>query len=275
MASILLKVVSMIMLIIFAISILLLILTYRKPKKVSLHSLAITLGVSLLSLVIFSAIIGYSPSFWLWLLMAIAGGAIGYFWARTTKVYLEKNQVKSQNSIWYLVVWGAVFFLNQLIIITTNRPPAIAMAMLIMSTFIVWGTAGSIIQRYFRLQPALAPQVAGTPAGTVNMPTANAGPNLQQHSTASFPPSRQAVSPSPPPALPGPFAVVASSYSKLKAEYDNGVISSTAFMDGLNLLRLQDDQGNWWQIGEDGQSWLKWDGTAWIKTEPRSIKSIF
>jgi FtsH-binding integral membrane protein len=253
------KLISMIMVLIFILSILMLVLTFRKPKKISLPSLAITLCISLLSMVVFSAIIGYSPSFVVWLLMALIGGTIGYIWAKTTNVYIESGQVKSQNSIWYLAVWGAVFALNQLITITTNRPPPIAMAMLVMSTFIVWGTNGNIIRRYFKLQPALAGQAASAPA----MPAANSNPlygRSNQGVSASANPADSIAQP----ALPDPFAEVATRYNKIKSDYDQGIINKDTFMHRLNELRLQDNQGNWWQIGEDGQSWLKWDGKYWI-----------
>jgi hypothetical protein len=253
------KFISVIMMIVFILSILMLVLTFRKPKKISLPSLAITLGISLLSMVVFSAIIGYSPSFGVWLLMALMGGAIGYFWAKTTNVYIESGQVKSQNSIWYIVVWGAVFALNQLITITTNRPPPIAMAMLVMSTFIVWGTNGNIIRRYFRLQPALAGQPASAPA----MPAENGKPPYLRSNPNVSAPANQAGSIARP-ALPDPFAEVASRYRSIKADHERGIITKADFMNRLNELRLQDDQGSWWQIGEDGQSWLKWDGKHWI-----------
>lgn len=258
------KLISIVMMIVFILSILMLVLTFRKPKKISLPSLAITLGISLLSMVVFLAIIGYNPSFGVWLIMALIGGTIGYFWARTTNVYIESGQVKSQNSIWYIVVWGAVFALNHLITIITNRPPPIAMAMLVMSTFIIWGINGNIIQRYFRLQPALAGHTAGTSA----MPAVNNGePHYGQPKPSVSPSAEQAVSPSQP-VLPGPFAEAVSRYNTLRSDYNQGVINKDAFMNRLNELRLQDDQGNWWQISEDGQSWLKWDGIKWNREVP-------
>jgi pSer/pThr/pTyr-binding forkhead associated (FHA) protein len=148
-----LKMISVIMVLVFILSILVLAFSFRKAKRVSLPAVFITLAVSFVSLIIFSNLIGYRASFAFWLLMALTGGAIGYLWARSTSVYLENNRVMSRNSIWYLVIWGGVFALNQLITISANRPPTVAMAMLIISTFIVWGTNGSILQRYFRLQP--------------------------------------------------------------------------------------------------------------------------
>lgn len=247
------KVVSIVMVILFALSILMLVLTFRKPKKISLPSLAITLGLSLLSLVIFSAIIGYRVSFWIWLLIALIGGTIGYVWAKTTKIYLENDQVKSQNSIWYLVVWGAVFVLNQLIIIITNRPPGIAMALLIMSTFVVWGTNGNIIQRYFRLQPALGIQTAGVPAGAGAMQATGYAAHYQESAPVIPSFSQPSAQVAPSPLIPkDPFAEVTSRYNSLKTDLDRGAISADAFRDELNNLRLQDKQGSWWQIGEAG-----------------------
>jgi hypothetical protein len=179
--GILLKIVSIVMMILFIASVALLILTFRKPKKVSVLSLIITVAISLLTLVIFSALIKYDPPFWLWLLMAVIGIAIGYFWARTTKVFIKGNQVMNRNSIWYLVVWGGIFALNQLITIVTNRPPDIAMALLIISTATVWGTNGNIMRRYFQIRGGLQPQAAGQAVA------APAKPNLAIRMTSAKP----------------------------------------------------------------------------------------
>jgi hypothetical protein len=36
----------------------------------------------------------------------------------------------------------------------------------------------------------------------------------------------------------------------------------------LNELRFEDDSGAWWQVKEDGQSWLKWNGKTWLPAVP-------
>jgi len=158
--AVLLKIVSIVLMIVFIASVALLILTFRKPKKVSIPSLLIAIAISLITLIIFASLTRYNPPLWLWFLMAILGIAIGWFWARTTRVYIKGDQVFSRNSIWYLVVWGGIFVLNQLIIIITNRPPDITMALLIISTATVWGTNGNIIMRYFQARGSLQPQAA-------------------------------------------------------------------------------------------------------------------
>jgi hypothetical protein len=156
--AIFMKVVSVVMLIMFVASVALLIFTLRKPKIVSVLSLIIAVGVSLISLVVYSVLIRYEPPFWLWLLMLALGAGIGFFWARTTRIFTENGQVMSRNSIWYLAIWGAVFAVNQIITIVTNRPPDIAMALLLISTATVWGTNGNIFWRYYKIRSERQPQ---------------------------------------------------------------------------------------------------------------------
>ena len=151
-ARTLLKTFSILALIIFVLSIVILIVTLRKPKRVSVSSIVLTIIVSLMTLAAFSSLTRYTPPAWLWLLLVAAGIVVGTVWARTTKVFAKGNQVMSQNSILYLVVWGAIFAINQLITIVTNRPPSVAMALLILGTAIVWGTNGALIHKYLRVK---------------------------------------------------------------------------------------------------------------------------
>ena len=192
--STLLKIISIMMTLVFIASVLLLIFTFRKPRKVSVLSLIITIAISLLTLVIFSSLIKYEPPFWLWIVMAVIGIAVGWFWARTTRVYIKGEQVMSQNSIWYLVVWGAVFAINQLITIITNRPPDIAMALLILSTATVWGTNGDIIRRYFKIRGVLQPQSASQTAQTSAKSNLADGTTLVKPTATTF---RAASTPEP------------------------------------------------------------------------------
>jgi hypothetical protein len=99
----------------------------------------------------------YQPSWWIWIGMIAIGAAIGIFWSRSTKVYIQDQKVMSKNSIWYLAVWGLVFVVNQVITVITNRPPDIAMALLIISTATVWGTSGAVLFRYLKIKPGLQP----------------------------------------------------------------------------------------------------------------------
>jgi hypothetical protein len=149
MMPLIMKTISAMLLLVFVLSVALLILSFRKPKKISVLSLILAILVSLITLTVFSFLIRYHPSIWLLVAMGCAGLLIGIVWSQTTRIYVENGKVMSRNSVWYLVVWGAIFALTQLISIVTNRPPPVIMALLIMSTASVIGMNGRIIRRYF------------------------------------------------------------------------------------------------------------------------------
>lgn len=60
------------------------------------------------------------------------------------------------------------------------------------------------------------------------------------------------------------LAEIVKRYEILKTQYDSGTLDHVSFLEGINSLRFQDSSGNWWQLKEDGQSWLRWDGAAWV-----------
>ncbi|MDD4356914.1 MAG: zinc ribbon domain-containing protein [Smithellaceae bacterium] len=149
------KIISVIFLIVFILSTALLVLTFRKPRKVSVFSLMLAMIISLVTLTIFSLLINYRPSLLLIAAMAIAGLLIGVVWSQATRIYIENGKVMSHNSVWYLVVWGGIFVLSQIIAITTNRIPAVIMALLMMSTASVIGMNGRIIGKYFEAKSSI------------------------------------------------------------------------------------------------------------------------
>ena len=167
--AILMKLFSLVMMILFIGSTVLLIFTFRKPKKLSVSSLLITIVISLVTLVVFSALTKYEPALWVWLLMGIIGLAIGLIQAKTTKIYIKNNKIMSQNSIWYLVAWGSIFALNQLLTIITNKPPDMTMALLIIGTTTTWGTSADIMRRFYKTRagiPNLAKSTTVNSSGT-------------------------------------------------------------------------------------------------------------
>ncbi|MBN1472169.1 MAG: zinc ribbon domain-containing protein [Syntrophaceae bacterium] len=146
---IIMKIISIIFLIFFILSVVFLVFTFRKPKKVSMLSLILPIVISLITFAVFSFFVNYKPSIPVLVFMGSVGLCIGILWSQSTRVYIESGTVMSHNSIWYLVVWGTVFALTQLIFIVTQRPPSIIMALLIMSTASIIGMNGRIMQRYF------------------------------------------------------------------------------------------------------------------------------
>jgi len=149
---IIMKIVSVVFLIVFILSVVFLVFTFRKPKKVSLLSLILPVVIGSITFTLYSFFMHYKPSILVLVLMGSSGLGIGLLWSQSTRVYVESGTIMSRNSIWYLVVWGAVFALTQLISIVTQRPPSIIMALLIMSTASIIGMNGRIMQRYFAIR---------------------------------------------------------------------------------------------------------------------------
>lgn len=149
MMPLIMKIISVIFLIVFVLSTALLVLTFRKPRKVSVFSLMLAMIISLVTLTVFSLLTHYRPSLLLMAAMVVAGLLIGVVWSQATRIYIENGKVMSHNSVWYLVVWGSIFALTQLIAIITNRIPPVIMALLVMSTASIIGMNGRIIGKYF------------------------------------------------------------------------------------------------------------------------------
>ncbi len=107
-----------------------------------------------------------------------------------------------------------------------------------------------------RLRSALG-QVLNYVPESVNTPIP---PVIEEASPAAPPPPF--VEPTAP--LQEPFTAVQARYEALKGDLQRGLISRDAFLQQVSELRFQDSAGTWWQIAEDGQGWLKWDGSQWV-----------
>jgi hypothetical protein len=92
---IIMKTISIIFLLVFILSVVLLIFTFRKLKKVSIPSLILTIFISLVSLTVFSFFVKYRPSILLLIAMGLAGLLIGIVWSKLTRVYVENGKVMS------------------------------------------------------------------------------------------------------------------------------------------------------------------------------------
>jgi hypothetical protein len=132
----------------------LMLVTFRRPRKVSPISLLISMGMSLVCLAVYSAFMGAQIS-GLVILAALACGAlIGAGWSLTTHLIRDRGVIKSQGNVWYLAVWALMFSLTQLIAMLTGRPPAVAMVMLVVGTGLVVGQNVSTLARFFRMRTA-------------------------------------------------------------------------------------------------------------------------
>jgi len=64
------------------------------------------------------------------------------------------------------------------------------------------------------------------------------------------------------------FQDAEKTYKELKAQHEAGKLSDAAFEAEVGKLRLQDEQGRWWQIGVQSGEWYVHDGQKWNKAKP-------
>jgi hypothetical protein len=149
---VLLKVVSIGAMVLLGLSILLMVLTFRKAKKVKPLALFISMLISLTSLIIYTELLKVRLEWWMWLAALCAGALIGVGWSLTSRLIKEGALIKTQGNVWHLVVWGGVFAMNQLIVIITGRPVNVAMVMLLASTGLVMGNSITVLTRFYRMK---------------------------------------------------------------------------------------------------------------------------
>jgi len=149
---ILLKIASILGIVLLLFSVLIMLLTYRKAKKISPLSLILSMLISLTSLLIYTELLHVRLPLLFWV-VALAGGVlVGIGWSLTSRLVRVQGLIKSQGDIWYLVVWALVFALNQLVVIITGRPVQVAMVMLLASTGLVMGNSSSILVRFYHMR---------------------------------------------------------------------------------------------------------------------------
>ena len=139
-------------LILCAASIVTMILTFRKEKKVSNLTLMLSVCVSVITLFLYSSLLAVKINTGFFLLLIICGLLAGFGWSLTTSLTMQEGEIKKKGNIGYLIIWGLIFIINQLITVFTGRPPQIAILMLILSTGLVVGNNGLLLMRCLHLK---------------------------------------------------------------------------------------------------------------------------
>ncbi len=113
------KIMGYVFLALFVFSVLSQIVTYKRKKKVNVKSLAISAGTSVLLILVYKYLGGMSfmgTPWWVnYILIPVLGVMVGIFLAFSQKIFVQKNEILTQGTIWYLLIWliswGAVQFI--------------------------------------------------------------------------------------------------------------------------------------------------------------------
>jgi len=151
-----LRIVALAGTLLFIFSIAAMLLTFRKSKKISPGALAISMATSLVTLWVYAFFLGFHLTSLTRMLAMLCGAMIGVGWALTTPARLNNGIVERAGNLWYLVVWAAIFALNQLITILTGKPPQVAMILLMFGTGTVIGNSVTLIAMFYKIKAGTA-----------------------------------------------------------------------------------------------------------------------
>jgi hypothetical protein len=153
--DLLLRLVAVAATVVFVAATALVLLTFRRARRVTTASLLVPVGMSVAVLMLYALLLGGTPSTG-WLLVDLAlGTGLGALWARTHRLFRAADGgVRSRANLWYLAVWAAVLALNQLVAVVADRSSRVLVGLLVFATGIALGNGLVLVRRLRRLRAA-------------------------------------------------------------------------------------------------------------------------
>lgn len=130
-------------------------LTFRRAKTLAPFALLVSLGVSLFSTMLSLWFAAELPSAGVLALGLVVGAGAGLGWSYTTLLYLDGDHVCGRGTAWYLLIWAASFAVNQLVA-SIFGGGGTAAAMMIVSAGLAAGNTVGLVLRVRRVAAALA-----------------------------------------------------------------------------------------------------------------------
>jgi hypothetical protein len=142
---------------VFVLSVVVMLLTFRRARRLNTSTLVVPALLSLAILVLYGLLLRAMPSAGWMVASLVAGTAIGAVWARTQALFRARDgAIRSRGSLWYLAVWAAVLTLNQLVMLVAGRSSPALMGLLVFSTGVAIGNGLVLLRRVRRLRAAVA-----------------------------------------------------------------------------------------------------------------------
>lgn len=151
-----LKIVSYFFLSLFVLGVVLMLLTWRKAKFVKPKWILFGQIVAFVALVVFTTLSHNPLGKWVWMLIFLAGLIGGYFYGRTVKVNKSERGIMMNYTLPYVITWGALLFLTQLLTISTGRVPIIVLGLSVLNTGLNLAMNGQVVWNYKRMLKAVA-----------------------------------------------------------------------------------------------------------------------
>ncbi|MDO9295244.1 hypothetical protein [Bradyrhizobium sp.] len=153
--ALLFRVVGLIGMALFALSIVTMLLTFRKARKLSPWSLAIGAIVSVLCTWIFFALAGAPLSAAAILLAVAAGAMVGIGWSLTNLLFIDGEAIRARGNIWFLAVWALSLLMTQAATLAGGQTPYAVALVSFLGMGLAVGNSLGLLARYARARRLL------------------------------------------------------------------------------------------------------------------------
>jgi hypothetical protein len=164
-AALLFRIVGLIGMALFALSIVTMLLTFRKARKLSPWSLLIGAVVSVLCTWLFFALAGAPLSAAAILLAVAAGAMVGVGWSLTNLLFIDGATIQARGNIWFLAVWAVSLLMTQAAALAGGKTPYAVALVSFLGMGLAVGNSFGLLARYARARRLLpaSGSVAGEP----------------------------------------------------------------------------------------------------------------
>ena len=155
-AALLFRVAGIVGMALFALSIVTMLLTFRKARKLSPWSLAIGAVVSVLCTWIFFALAG-APLSAAAIGLAIAAGAmVGIGWSLTNLLFIDGEAIRARGNIWFLAVWALSLLMTQAATLAGGQTPYAVALVSFLGMGLAVGNSLGLLARYVRARASIS-----------------------------------------------------------------------------------------------------------------------
>ena len=92
--------------------IIVMLVTYKKTRRMTSKTLWISIAITLVILIAYALFVGSSLPFWALVLIGAVGAFFGLLRGQSTRLWTENGRVLAQNTRWFLVIWALCYLLN-------------------------------------------------------------------------------------------------------------------------------------------------------------------
>jgi len=154
--ALLFRVVGIVGMALFALSIVMMLLTFRKARKLSPWSLAIGAIVSVLCTWIFFALAGAPLSASAIGLAVAAGAMVGVGWSLTNLLFIDGEAIRARGNIWFLAVWALSLLMTQAATLAGGQTPYAVALVSFLGMGLAVGNSLGLLARYLRARAAIS-----------------------------------------------------------------------------------------------------------------------